>query len=158
LPDRVLDDLQLILDLSFWWISPTSRSVINRLLASRGRFISADALGRSVGLRNRHQLAHVLRRDGLLPPSAMTAWARLTVWTAEWESNGRSLCALTLDEDRDPASSYRLVQSLTGSSWLEVRQRGVIWVIECWLEECCRPLVESGEAHNRLRDYVAETG
>jgi hypothetical protein len=152
----MLDALQLMVDLSFWWASPHSRSALQHLLSSGGHVASADALARSLGLRNRHQLAYVLRKDGLPPLAMLAAWVKLAIWTMEWESNGRSLCALSLDQERDPAYRYRLVKRLTGLGWVEVRQRGVVWVLARWLDACER--CQADEALTPAKSQRASSG
>lgn len=147
MPGLGADDLRLIVDLTFWWVSPQSRAVIHHLLSTGGALASADALARKLGMANRHHLAYVLRRDGLHPPAEIAAWVKLTIWTAEWETHGHSLCSVTLSEGRDPATRYRLVRRLTGTGWKQVRERGVLWVIELWRRRCEQP----GLAHTSYR-------
>lgn len=117
-------------------LSQAGRDAIDRLLDERGRLQSAESLAHAVGLRNRHQLAYVLQRDGLPPAQHLAAWLRLLIWVAEYELEGTSICRASLHEARDPAYRYRLVKRLTGLDWTAVRQRGTVWLLHEFIGRC----------------------
>jgi len=106
-------------------VSPASRAVISTLGCLNGNTPSAHDMATWVGLRDRYQLARVLRRDGLPPLEDLTRWARVLYWMVEAESSGATLRQLAQRERLDPAAAYRLVHQVTGVPWLQARRAGV---------------------------------
>lgn len=106
-------------------LSSSSRAVISALGCVNGDAPSAQNLAGWVGLRDRHQLARVLRRDGLPPLEQLTGWARVLYWLLEAEATGMSLLELATRERVDPAVAYRLVRRVTGLRWSEARRAGL---------------------------------
>lgn len=105
---------------------------------TRGMLRDANAFARSLGLRDRHQLAYRLRQDGLPPLRSVAGWIRLALWVAEAELEGTSLCRAALCESQDPGIRYRTIRRLTGLQWSQVKARGLVWVIE-ELKRACSP-------------------
>lgn len=132
-------------------LSQSAHDVIDVLIQERGCFRSAERLARSVGLRNRHQLAYILRRDGLPQVQRLAGWLRLLLWVAEYESEGISLCRSSLHEARDPAFRYRLVKRITGLEWTVVRARGLIWLLYEFVGKCSPSVHERNAASWRLQ-------
>jgi hypothetical protein len=77
----------------------------------------SDEVAQTAGLRSRHHLSYVLRRDGLPQFSLLAGWMRILIWLHECEREKLSLCRITLLEAKDPAYRYRLVKRLTGLEW-----------------------------------------
>lgn len=98
----------------FSQVSPTGRAVLSTLGCRNGDPPPADEVAAWVGLRNRHQLARALRRDGLPPLEQLAAWTRVLYWMLEAEATGASLLQLAHREDLDPSAAYRLVRRVTG--------------------------------------------
>src|SRR5437667_10173193 len=72
-------------------LSATSRAVVSALACCNGHASSAGEIAAWVGLRDRHQLARGLRRDGLPPLEQLAGWARVLYWVREAGSGERSL-------------------------------------------------------------------
>lgn len=106
-------------------LSATGRAVVSALGCRNGDAPPAAEVAAWVGLRNRHQLARLLRRDGLPPLTELAGWARVLYWTLEAEATGASLLQLAHRDGMDPAAAYRLVRRVTGQRWTEVRRAGV---------------------------------
>jgi hypothetical protein len=118
------------------WISPSSRRAVT-LLATYGK-ISASGLARSVGLRNRYQLARTLAHDGLPPLKALRTWVRLVLWMMEWERARVSLFRSAISHELEPATCYRAVKKTTGSTWNELRRMGGLSAVLMKLRDSCR--------------------
>jgi hypothetical protein len=121
------------------WLSPTGRRIVEAVVVSRGALGAADALARSVGLANRHQLKRQLRREGLPPIESLCGWVRVLIWVMEWERTGIALSQGALKEGRDPAIRFRSVKRTTGYTWGEVQRLGSLWVLLQLMECCQRP-------------------
>src|SRR5438477_389034 len=106
-------------------LSATSRAVVSALACCNAHAASANEIAAWVGLRDRHQLARGLRRDGLPPLEQLAGWARVLYWVLEAESGDRSLLELARREQLDPAVAYRLVHRVTGLRWSQVRRAGL---------------------------------
>jgi hypothetical protein len=137
--------LHILLAVRIPSLSPLSGLVVQALIQARGAFADATLFAHRLGLRDRHQLAYVLRRDGLKPLRVLASWIRLAVWLAEFEYDHRSLCSAALLEAQDPGSRYRLVKRLTGLEWSQVQARGLSWLIEELVGNCC-------QSRKRLQD------
>jgi hypothetical protein len=129
--------LEVILTVRICSVSPSSGLVVQTLVQARGCFADANAFAHRLGLRDRHQLAYVLRRDGLKPLRVLASWIRVAVWLAEFEYTHKSLCSAALMDAQDPGSRYRLVKRLTGLEWSQVQARGLSWLIEELVGKCC---------------------
>lgn len=90
-----------------------------------GNVSSARDVATWAGLRDRYQLARVLRRDGLPPLEELAGWTRVLYWMLEAESSGASLRQLAQREQSDPAVAYRLVQRVTGVTWSQAQRAGL---------------------------------
>jgi hypothetical protein len=120
-------------------LSLPSAHVIDSLARSRGAFLLSDEVAQTAGLRSRHHLSYVLRRDGLPQFSLLAGWMRILIWLHECEREKLSLCRITLLEAKDPAYRYRLVKRLTGLEWRALRHRGLEWALALFLESCAMP-------------------
>jgi hypothetical protein len=139
---RQTDALTTVLLISAPWLTPTGRRAVAELVDAEGQYGSAERFARSLGLRDRHQLSYVLRRSGLPPLQSLGGWIKIMMWVMEYENGGRSLCQASLSEARDPAYRYRLVKRVTGLYWSDLKARGLVWVVQAFLETC-RPPAES---------------
>jgi hypothetical protein len=133
---QLLMSLEALLLSTLFWLSPRSREVVV-LLVTFGA-MGADSLAKRLGLTSRYQLGRILAHDGLPPLQELKSWIRVVGWVLEWEQRGTSLCRSALSRDIDPAVCYRRVKELTGSSWTEVRRRGLAWSL-LQLRDRCRP-------------------
>ncbi len=122
-----------------------TRAVVEAILLSEGSIGSARAVARSLGLRNRFELARLLRREGLPPLHRLAAWATILSWVSAAERDGLSLCHQAFRSERYPGACYRLVKEVTQLRWGEVRALGSAWVVRQLLEEfsCSHREVES---------------
>lgn len=136
---NVVDIVGAALGLCIPSLSSDCHEIMMSLVASRGVFRSADGFARRTGVRNRHQLAYHLRRNGLPPLERLGAWIRIMCWVVEYETSAATICDSSLKEGRDPAYGYRLVTRLTGQSWTRVRQLGLVWVMQRFFEACHPP-------------------
>jgi hypothetical protein len=104
------------------------RAVVEAVLLSEGSIGSTQLVARLLGLRNRFQLARMLKREGLPPLHRLAAWTTILSWVRAAERDGTCLFRLAYRSHRHPAACYRLVKEVTGLSWTEVRLRGSEWV------------------------------
>ena len=116
-------------------MSLITRAVVEAILLSEGSIGSARAVARSLGLRNRFELARLLRRERLPPLHRLAAWATILSWVSAAERHGLSLCRQAFRSDRYPGACYRLVKEVTRLRWGEVRARGSAWVVSRLMEE-----------------------
>ena len=115
-------------------LSPTSRAVVSTLSCRNGNAPPAGDVAAWVGLRDRHQLARILQRDGLPSLRELAGWTRVLYWILEAESSGRSLLQLAQRERVDPAVAYRLVRRVTGLRWSQVRRAGLPNLLGCFAD------------------------
>jgi hypothetical protein len=99
----------------------------------------AECVARTLGLRNRFELARRLRREGLPSLHRLAQWASVLSWVRAAERDGAALCRLAFRSGRYPAACYRLVKDLTGRRWEEIRVLGARWVERELLREVRMP-------------------
>ncbi len=116
-------------------LSLVPRTVVEATLLTRGALGSACNVAGWLGLRNRFELARLLRRQGLPPLHRLRAWAALLSWVDAAEREGVSLFRLAFRSGRHPAACYRLVREITGKCWEEVLERGLSWVERQFIRE-----------------------
>jgi hypothetical protein len=142
--------IHTILDTRLFWLSPVTRSVLAELVFSRGTYVDAPRLARSVGLPDRYRLAYALQRDGMPPLTTLANWIKIIVWLEEAEATGGSLCGAALSELNEPSARYRLVKHLTGVPWTTLKARGMVWLLELFASGCTRrPATAEGSAAAR---------
>jgi len=124
-------------------LSLRTRAVVEAVLLCGGPIGSAQCVAPHLGLRNRFELARLLKREGLPPLHDLAAWASVLAWLDRAECTGSSLCELAFRARKDPATCYRTVKRVTGRRWVELRQLGSRWVIEQFVAHC--------RAHNHER-------
>jgi hypothetical protein len=139
--------LHLLVQSSLDWVSPAGGAVIRSLVEAGSVVEHADLLARRLGFRNRHNLARLLKGEGLPPLQELRGWIRLLGWVLEWEQRRTSFCSLALRSGTDPAVCYRLVRKLTGVGWSIVKARGSAWVL-LKLHERCNQL-RPADMHSR---------
>lgn len=120
-------------------ISTEGRALLTALARDGGRLSAAAFHAAQVGLRNRHQLARHLKRDGLPPLEELAGWVSVMTWMFAWESEGTSLFRSAIDSQREPATCYRTVKRITGLSWRAVCGQGMPWVLLQFRERCMGP-------------------
>src|SRR2546430_10452153 len=98
-------------------LSAGARAIINALTCYNGAYWSAGYVATMTGLRNRHQLARVLRREGLPPLTELAGWARTIYWMLQAEATGASLRQGATPANRPPGTAPRLVRPRTGPAW-----------------------------------------
>lgn len=116
-------------------MSILTRAIVEAILLSEGPIGSTEAVARALGLRNRFQLARLLRREGLPPLHRLAAWTAILSWVSTAERDGVSLCRQAFRSDRYPSACYRLVKEMTDLQWGEVRALGSAWVVSRLLAE-----------------------
>lgn len=119
-------------------LSPSwsAQAVIDGMLLAKGSIGAAGAVARRLGLRNRFELAAWFARHGLPTMHELAGWISVLSWLERWERAGIALCAAALEEGRDPAACYRLVQRITGMSWGQVQTAGLSWALDRFAERC----------------------
>jgi hypothetical protein len=141
-----------------------ARSIVEAILLAEGSIGTANVVARQLGLRNRFQLARVLKHEGLPPLHVMAEWATVLSWVCCAERQGLSLCWMAFHAGRHPSACYRLVKEVTGLCWDEVRTRGSSWVLQQFLRSferaALRPLAQpSPSCHrDRARHLVGAAG
>src|SRR5438552_17727194 len=148
LDSSTADVVETALGLSTPWLLPDARAIVRCLVTSRGVFRSASRFSRSIGARNRHELAHILRKAGLPPLERLGGWIRIMFWVVEYEVNGTTICNSSLTQGSYPASRYRLVSRLTGHQWTKVRKLGLVWLLEQFLKACRPPAIAEADIPN----------
>lgn len=104
------------------------RAIVEAVLLSEGPIGSTRRVAGLLGLRNRFQLARMLKREGLPPLHRLAAWTAILAWVRAAERDGMCLFRLAYRSHRHPSACYRLVKEVTGLCWSEVRARGAEWV------------------------------
>ena len=125
-------------------LSRVGRAVVSTLACRNGAAASANELAVSVGLRDRHQLARRLRRDGLPPLERLTGWTRVLHWILEARASDTSLLQLARRDQLDPAVAYRLVHRVTGQRWSEARRAGLSVALLRLRSQCAVPTIRAG--------------
>jgi hypothetical protein len=125
-----------VLDQALPWLSPLARAMLAQFALTPGRGEPCATLAQRAGCRDRHQLARLLKREGLPNAEELSAWLRVLSWLYECERTGRSLCQQALALGLDPASCYRTVTWVTGLKWSAVRARGFNVMLVRFLDRC----------------------
>jgi streptogramin lyase len=125
-------------------LSRVGRAVVSTLACRNGAAASANELAVSVGLRDRHQLARRLRRDGLPSLEQLTGWTRVLHWILEATASDTSLLQLARRDQLDPAVAYRLVRRMTGQRWSEARRAGLRVALLRLRNQCAIPTIRAG--------------
>lgn len=121
------------------WLSPRGRAVVNFLVCNNGRAPSANVLATRLGLRSRHQLARLLRREGLPRYDVLTGWVSLLFWRVEADRTHETLYDLAGRSSIAPATSYRLVRRISGKPWRSLVQGTTDDIVQRFVELCGHP-------------------
>lgn len=111
------------------------RAIVEAVLLTEGSIGSTENIARCLGLRNRFQLARLLKQERVPSLHQVGAWATILSWVLAAERDGASLCHLAFRAHRHPSACYRLVKEKTGLRWDQVRARGSTWVERRFLKE-----------------------
>jgi hypothetical protein len=112
-----------------------ARAVVEAIVLSHGPIGSAEHVARTLGLKNRFQLARLLQENGLPPLHRLTEWVTVLSWIATAEESHVSLCWMAFRSKRHPSACYRLVKKVTGHGWAEVHAKGSVWALRQFLKE-----------------------
>jgi hypothetical protein len=125
-------------------LSACGHTIIAALSASAGRIPSADVFAVHCGLHNRHELARLLRRDGLPQIEELAGW--VTVLTLLWqrEISGWSLYKWAMEMSQPPPTCYRTVKRVTGTTWRHVTAAGFRGLLERFVARCQNLQVVTG--------------
>ena len=96
--------LELMVRAYLPWLSHHGQTVFHILIRLGGRMGSATFFAAALGLRNRHQLTRMLRREGLPPLEELSGWTAVLCWILEWEHSGLSLFRLAMSRTLEPAT------------------------------------------------------
>lgn len=118
------------------WLSARGRAAIKCLVCDNGRVSSAKSLATRLGLRNRYQLARLLRSEGLPNYDVLTGWISSLYWRVEAERTDAALLALAHRCHVPAATSYRIVRRVTGSRWSEFRRTPADEALRRFIEQC----------------------
>lgn len=135
----VISPVGALLQSSLPGLSVRARAILEAQLLSRGSIGTAGEVAPHLGLRNRFELARLLKREGLPPLNDLAAWASVMAWVEGSERTGCSLCQLAFWARRDPAVCYRTVKRITGLTWHEVKRKGIDWVVKRFLTRLSSP-------------------
>ncbi len=114
------------------------RAVVEAVLLSEGSIGSADTVARALGLRNRFELARLLKRSHIPSLHRLAEWATVLSWVRRAECDGDSLSKMAFRAHRFPSACYRLIEEVTGMRWSEVLARGLSWLESQFAEELRR--------------------
>jgi hypothetical protein len=117
-------------------LSNTGREIIALLADSGGRIECPDSFATGVRLRSRHQLARVLRREGLPQIEELCAWVKVLRLLLEWEHTHRSLYAMAIDASFYPPTCYRLIKRVTGKTWRQACEDGFGIMLVRFVNRC----------------------
>ncbi len=117
-------------------LSAAGHEILALLAGSGGRIASADCFAVRLGLRSRHQLARVLRREGLPHVEELCAWIKTLQWLLEWEHTRQSLFTLALEGAQHPPTCYRLVKRVTGKTWRQTCADGYAITLLSFVNRC----------------------
>jgi hypothetical protein len=131
-----VNEFEVLLSQLFSDLSPMARAAVAALAQAGGKFLGADDLARRVGLRDRHGLARLLRREGLPPCEELNAQVSVIGWLHAWEADGSSLFKIAVGIGREPATCYRMVRRVTGVSWQKACAGGLGRQLKRFLERC----------------------
>jgi len=131
-------DLTAALDDAMPGLSPQARTVLAALVARGGRTGPVDGFAHSAGLTSRHQLARLLRREGLPQVEELGAWVYTLARLVDWETSRVSLCKSALWSGADPGNGYRRIQHVCGVHWTEARAIGFDNVLVRFIQRCSR--------------------
>src|SRR5260370_147499 len=117
-------------------LSLRARAVVDALFLSAGSIGTAHDVASRLGLRNRFELARLLKAEGLPPLHDLAAWASVVDWVQQAEGGGRSLCQLAFRARKDPATCYRTVKRVTGLLWHRLKAKGITEACHRFLAHC----------------------
>jgi hypothetical protein len=115
-----------------------ARAIVEAVLLAHGSIGSAEAVARTLGFKNRFQLARFLHAEGLPPLHRLTEWVTVFWWVTMAERDHVSLCWMAFHSHRHPSACYRLVKKVTGCRWEDVQAHGSGWVLRLFIMELRR--------------------
>jgi DNA-binding beta-propeller fold protein YncE len=122
------------------WLTVRGRATIRSLICDNGRAGSAQAFCDRLGLRNRHQLNRLLKREGLPHYEELAGWIAVLHWMLLADQGEcHALRRFAAHSHLDAASSYRLVRRITGRCWTQLRRAGTGKVLKWFLRRTRRP-------------------
>ncbi len=131
-----MQSLAVLLRGTLHWTSSLGGAVLDALAECGGVYGTSQFFAARLGLRDRHQLARILNREGLPPLEELAAWVRAIAWVMHSDQYRTPLYRLAKHAHLDPATCYRSVRRLTGANWGDVRDRGVAWMLQQLRERC----------------------
>ena len=117
-------------------LSFPARVIIDALAVSGGRISSATTFAISCGLQSRHQLAGLLRRDGLPQIEELTGWITVLTLVRQRDVLGWSLYRGALQVSKWPPNCYRTVKRLTGTTWRRTCEDGFDRLLDRFVCRC----------------------
>jgi hypothetical protein len=117
-------------------LSDRGRDIIGLLADSGGCIDCPDALAMRIHLHSRHQLARVLRREGLPQIEELGAWIKVLRLLLDWEQTHRSLYTMALGASLYPPTCYRLVKRVTGKTWRQACDDGFGVMLVRFVSRC----------------------
>jgi len=132
------------------WLSTRGQRVLAAVVARQGRTGSVESFARDIGLTSRHQLARLLRQEGLPQLQELDAWIYTLARLADWETSRLSLCKRALSSSEDPANAYRRIQLLCGLRWSEARAIGFNHMLVRFAQRCRVAGAADGEAKTHV--------
>lgn len=100
--------------------------MVRVLARASPRGITSDKCAALVGLRNRHTLAHRLRRAGYPCYTDLLDWTRFLGLLMAWEDEQQSLVATALEGGVEPSVCHRTVRRVCGTTWSSARRLGMV--------------------------------
>ena len=117
-------------------LSATGREVITLVADCGGCIDCPDSFATNLQLRSRHQLARVLRREGLPQIEELCAWIKVLRLLLDWEHTHRSLYTMALDASLYPPTCYRLVKRITSKTWRQACEDGFGTMLVRFVNRC----------------------
>ena len=142
------------LSLAIPQLSATGREIIGLLAESGGCIDCPDSFAMRVHLRSRHQLARVLRREGLPQIEELCAWIKVLALLLDHERTHRSLYTISMNASLYPPTCYRLVKRVTSKTWRQACDDGFGIMLVRFVNRC---LTVSGPRNSSISIGVTQS-
>lgn len=141
-----MDEFAQQLSLTIPRLSTVGRTILAEIAYAGGCIDCPDSVAAKVQLRSRHQLARLLRREGLPQIEELCAWVKVLLLLHGWEHTHQSLYAMAVGASFNPPTCYRLIKRVTGKTWRQACADGFGMMLIQFANRC--------SAVSKLRSHV----
>lgn len=154
LQEAVMEAFAQQLSLGIPRLSASGREIIGLLADFGGCIDCPDSFATTIHLRSRHQLARMLRREGLPQIEELCAWIKVLRLLRDWEHTHRSLYTMALDASLYPPTCYRLVKRITSKTWRQACEDAFGDMLVRFVNRC---VTMSGDRTSRISIEVTRS-